>query len=277
MDINWLETILYGIVSGLTEFMPVSSQAHQVMLRSLLGLDGVSHLLNLFIHIGMLAGLFIGFGNTISELYRQYKLGSGGRRRRKRNPDLQALYDIQFVRAAIIPLLIGFFVYPTARKWTDTVPWTVVFLLLNGIILHVPMYLARGNKDSRSMTAIDGTLFGFASALSILPGISRIGVGSSFSVSRGADPQHAFKWSLLLSIPALIGWIGFDLYGIVSVGLAGADIVFLLQCMLGCGTALVGAVLSVKLVMAIVQNNGFVNFSYYCWGAALFIFILYLY
>ena len=276
MDISWLETILYGIVSGLAEFMPVSSVAHQQILRSLLGLDGVSHLLNLFVHIGMLAGLFVAYRNTITELYKQYKLGRGSRRRR-RSPDLQLVYDIQFVRAGLLPIFVGFFVYPTAMKWINTVPWTVVFLLLNGIVLHVPMYMPRANKDSRSMTAIDGTLFGFTAAMGVLPGVSRVGAGSSFAVARGAEPQNALKWSLLLSIPALLGWIGFDLYGIVTVGLAGADILFLMKCILCCGTTLLGAVISVNIMKMIVENNDFSAFSYYSWGAALFLFILYLY
>lgn len=277
MNMSWLQAALYGIVSGLTEFLPVSSQAHQLILRSLFGADDVDYLLNFFAHAGMLAGLLLSTGSYIKNAANEYRFSKSSRRRRKREVNLQAVCDINFVKTACIPMLLSFLLYAKTQKWQNTVPLVSLFLLLNGIVLLVPMYLSRGNKDSRNMSTVDGALFGVLSALSVLPGVSRVGTGCSFATARGAEPQHAYKWSLLLSIPVLIVLTCFDLVSLFTVGMAGAGALYVIKCILCGACAYVGAGLAILLMKTLTVRNNLSLFSYYSIGAALFAFILYLY
>ena len=151
-----------------------------------------------------------------------------------------------------------------------------IFLVINGIVLHVPLYLPKGNKDARSMSRLDAVLLGIGSALTVIPGVSRVGITTSLGIARGATPQNAYKWGLLISVLALAAIIVMDLVGVVTAGLGELDFSFILQCiMCGCA-AYLGATGGISLMKMIVHKNGIENFSYYCWGAALFTFILYM-
>lgn len=277
MDISWLEILLYGIVSGLTEFLPVSAQAHQTILLNIFGLE-ISHpLMDLFVHGGMLLAVFVSSGSMIRRVYLEYKVSKLHRRRRKRAPNSQAVLDMRFVKMAVIPLLLSFLFYQKTGQWSSKLPILIGTLVANGIILYFPMHLSRANKDSRNMSSLDGVLFGIGSALSVIPGISRIGAGTSIAVARGAEPQHTFRWSILLSIPALAGILFFDVLHLFSVGFNGTNGAFVMKCAIAGICAFCGGYLSISLIKSFLKRNDFTSFSYYCWGAALFAFILYLY
>ena len=277
MDINWIEALVYGMISGLTEFLPISSHAHQMILLNLFGCTQANGVLNLFVHIGMFAALMVTSGGYIRRLYREYQLSKSTRRRRRRELNMESVFDINFVKMACVPVLISFIFYWKTIQWGDTVPVVALFMLLNGIILLIPTYLPRGNKDSRNMSSLDGVLFGVGSALSVLPGVSRIGAGSSVAIARGADPQNAYKWSLILSVAVLPVLLCFDLYSIFAVGLEGIQFVFVLKGLMSGLLSYIGASLGIALMKVLTVRSGLSGFSYYSWGAALFAFILYLY
>jgi len=273
---NWLESILYSLVSGFAEFLPVSAQAHKSILLCLFGQDGEHPLLGLFVRIGVLAALCVSMRVQLKRLYRGHALMKIPKKRRRRTPDLQSLMDISFVRLASVPLLLGFLLYPKTSAWAGELYIVALLLILNGLVLHVPMYLPAGNKDSRSMSRLDSLLVGICSAAAVLPGVSRVGAGASIAACRGADFQQAYKWSLLLSLPALAVLLCFDVFAVIAGGLAGVGFLFVLQCIVATAFSYVGAYASITLMRSVVQRSGLSGFSYYCWGAALFAFILYL-
>ncbi len=276
MDISWFESLLFGLLSGFTEFLPVSAQAHRTIIYGILGAESVHPIVVLFIHIGTVISLYTSSKLQFRKLYREYRLGKGPRRRRSRVPDMQSLRDLSLVKSACIPFVLSFLLYPKTVVFADRLYMIATFLFLNGVILYIPMFLPQGNKDSRSMSRLDGVLLGLGAALSILPGVSRIGAISSVAIARGADMQQAYKWSLLLSLPGLVVLMCFDIYSIYTVGVSGIDFIFILHCVLSACTAYLGAYLAITLMKALTTRTGFYNFSYYSWGAALFAFILYL-
>lgn len=276
MNISLIESILYGLICGFAEFLPVSSQAHRNILNSLFGVDQEEPLMVLFLHIGALLALIVSSRSLLQRLQRELEIKRVARRRSRRQPDELAVLDMSLVKTACVVMLIGLVFYFKAAAWNGNLPMVAIFLVANGIILHVPLYLPRGNKDARTMSRLDAVLIGAGNALSVIPGISRIGVSTSLAIARGAAPQNAYKWSLLLSIPMLLALIALDVFGVVSAGLGQLGFSFILQCiMCGCA-AYIGASLSISLMKTLLHRNGIENFSYYCWGAALFTFILYM-
>ena len=276
MNITMIQSILYGLVCGFAEFLPVSSQAHRSILNCLFGVDQEEPLMVMFLHIGALLALIISSMSLLQRLQREMEIKRLARRRSRRQPDELALLDMSIVKTACTVLLIGFVFYFEAAALHGNLPMVAIFLVVNGLILHVPLYLPKGNKDARTMSRLDAVLLGLGSALAMLPGVSRIGVSTSVGISRGATPQNAYKWALLISIPALVVHIVLDLVGVVSAGLGQLDFSFILQCiMCGCA-AYIGAIGAISLMKMIVYRSGIENFSYYCWGAALFTFILYM-
>ena len=276
MNITMIQSILYGLVCGFAEFLPVSSQAHRSILNCLFGVDQEEPLMVMFLHIGALLALIISSMSLLQRFQREMEIKRLARRRSRRQPDELVLLDMSIVKTACTVLLIGFVFYFEAAALHGNLPMVAIFLVVNGLILHVPLYLPKGNKDARTMSRLDAVLLGLGSALAMLPGVSRIGVSTSVGISRGATPQNAYKWALLISIPALVVHIVLDLVGVVSAGLGQLDFSFILQCiMCGCA-AYIGAIGAISLMKMIVYRSGIENFSYYCWGAALFTFILYM-
>ena len=276
MNIGLIESILYGLVCGFAEFLPVSSQAHRNILNCLFGVNQEEPLMVLFLHIGALLALIVSSRTLLQRLQREMELKRVARRRSRRQPDEMAVLDMALVKTACIVMLLSLIFYFKASVWHGNLLMVALFLVVNGIILHVPMYLPRGNKDARTMSRLDAVLLGIGNGLSVIPGLSRTGISTSIAIARGATPQNAYKWSLLLSIPMLAAFIVLDLVGVVTGGLGQLDFSFILQCiMCGCA-AYIGATGSIWAMKSLVHRNGIENFSYYCWGAALFTFILYM-
>lgn len=276
MNISLFESILYGLFCGFAEFLPVSSTAHRNILNCLFGVDMEEPLMAMFLHIGALMALLVSSRSLLHRLQMELQIKRVARRRSRRQPDEMAVLDMSLVKTASVVMLISFIFYFKAAAYNGNLPIIAIFLVINGIILHIPQYLPKGNKDARSMSRLDGVLLGLGNALTVVPAFSRVGVSTSVGIARGATPQNAYKWSMLISIPALAAIVVMDLVGVVSGGLGQLDFSFILQCILcGCA-AYIGATGGISLMKMIVHRNGIENFSYYCWGAALFTFILYM-
>lgn len=277
MELNLIESVFYGAVSGFTEFLPVSSLAHQKLLLSLLGQEGPTALVNLFVHIGLLIAVLGSYGGYFKRISVEYQYLKKSPRRRKREPNMQEALDFGFVRAAVIPLALSFLFYPKVSVWGEDTPLLVLFMILNGLLLYIPVMMARGNKDSRNMSALDGVLFGIAGAMGVLPGVSRVGASASIAIARGADPVEGYKWGMLLSIPALAVTLLVDVYSLFLTGIGGVGFVQVVMYLLSGCVAFFSGSIAISLMKTLVANKGINGFSFYCWGAALFVFILYLY
>lgn len=274
MDTAVWKTMLYGFVSGLAEFLPISSRAHESILLRLLGDGATNAFADLFVHMGTLACLIVLMRAPIARIRRERRLQRTPKRRRRREPDMLVLLDGALVRTAAVPILIGAVLHLALRSRTANLPVIAVFLLLNGIVLYLPSRLPSGNKDARAMTRLDAVLIGACGALSVCTGISRMAMTTSVSLIRGADRQKALHWSLLLSIPALAALCVTDL--VRAVSLTEFSAAMLLAGILGAAAAFAGAYIAVTFMRFMAYGPGFSGFAYYCWGAALFTFVLYM-
>lgn len=275
MDMSWLESLLYGLISGLTEFLPVSSRAHQVLLRKLFGGEAAG-LTDLMAHLGMLTALLTCCRGQIAKLRREQRLARIPKRRRKRQPDQRVRLDGRIVRTALLPLLLGFVFYLKCAELGEKLYLLSIFCILNGVILFLPALLPHGNKDSRSMSALDGWLLGLGAAMAVVPGISRIGVTHSVATMRGADRQNGLNWALLLSIPALMVLAAFDCYSMFAANALALSFPVLLKSILVWAASFGGAYTGIFILRFLSVNAGYSGFAYYSWGMALFTFILYL-
>ncbi len=272
MNMNWFESLIYGLISGLAEFLPISSQAHQSLLMQLFGVEVRDPVRDLFVHLALLFALFSGCRSTIGHIRREQKQRSSRGRYRRGS---RALLDMRLIKNAAIPMLIGMLIVSYSVQKTNLVMITV-FLLINGVILFIPERMMQGNKDARGMSAIDSFLIGISGALSSFYGISRVGATTSTALARGADRQCALNWALLLSIPALVMLAGLDVLAMFGaaggLGFWGS----LLTYILSATGAYCGGYASIAIMKFLTVRTGYSIFAYYSWGAALFTFLLYL-
>ena len=269
-----LYNILHGIISGITEFLPVSLQAHQALMHRIFGIEAIAPLRSIFIRIGLLLALLTACRTIIMRLKKEKALAS--RPRRIRGTERKGLFDLRLVRTATLPLLAGLLaVFFTGTMDFDLIVLALI-LIVNGVIILYPAYMPQGNKDSSAMTGLDAILMGVSGALSALPGISRMGAVLSVATARGADKNHALNWALLLSIPAIVLTLIADIVNLFIFGVQGISFTVLLGCAI-CGVfAFIGGRMGIGLIRYLTFRTGFAGFAYYSWGMALFAFILYL-
>lgn len=271
-----LESVLYGLVSGITEFLPVSSRAHQLLLRYLFGAHTRDSLQNLLVHIGVLFAIIVACRESLNRLRREQSTLSVSRRKRMRSTDMKSHYDLRLLKTAAFPLIIGLLLTFSTKNMENSLLSIMGFLAFNGFILLLADHASHGNRDSRTMTGLDGIIMGVIGALSAFPGISRTGMISAYASIRGADSDNTTNWAVLLGIPAMIFAICYDIVGIFTGGVIAFSFPKIVGNFLSGAAAFGGGYLGISVLRAALNDFGYSKFAYYSLGAALFSFILYL-
>ena len=276
MEFNWLLSILYGVVSGFTTFLPISASAHQGLFIQLTGIEGSVEPFRLAACLGALGFLLITCRPTLSRLRREQKIAAIPAKRRRRQPDFLALRQARQLRVAVIPMVLCAVVGWFLRSFGATLWFLAALMVLNGILLYLPQFFRRGNKSVANLSYLDSLLGGLGCGFAFVPGVSGIGCGMSALSFCGSSRQTALDMGLLLMIPCLV------LIGITSVlttffaGLASISFGAFFCCILTAGGAVLGAWIGVLLMRFLAVNIGYSGFAFYSWGMALLMFILYL-
>lgn len=274
MGLNWFESILYGLISGLTDIIPVSAEAHKIILQKIFGMSYEPELMRLLIHVAVLAALYLSSSPFIVKIARAKRLARTPKKRRKRPLDTKSLMDFSLLKTMLLPVVLAFFFYEKASSLGNNMIVLSSLIFVNGLVLYIPQYLPGSNKDSRMLSRLDGLFMGMGGALSVVPGFSGIGVSLSIGSVCGVDKNYGLAMTLLMNVAIVIGCIIFDVKDIMSGGIGIFDISVLLQYILSAGAAFAGTVGGIRIMRHMAKENGFTVFSYYCWGVALFTFVL---
>ena len=274
MDLNWYQSLLYGLISGVTEILPVSSQAHRIRLLDIFGRSSQPELLRLMTDLGIVAALYYACQNHIIRILRARRLARVPKRHRKRPLDTTSLLDMRLITTMLIPVILSLFLYQKAQSLSGSKLMLATFMLLNGVILYIPQFFRGANRDSRSMSGLHGLLIGLGGSVGIVPGMS--GVAGAYSVSSlcGVDKTYGLNIVLLMDMVACAGLAVFDLLGLVSAGMGGIAFGTVMLYILSGIVSFLSTSVTVKLLRNIIGEISFDIFAYYCWGVALFTFIM---
>lgn len=275
MELSWLQSLFLGLISGFAEILPVSAQAHRLVIEKFFGVTSDPVILRLMIHLGTLAALHFCCRRHIVRMMRAYRLSKIPKNRRKRPLDVQSLTDFNLLKTTLIPVVLVFLLYGRIAPLSRNLLWIAVFLLVNGIVLYVPPYLPGSNRESGAMSRVDGLLMGLGSALGAMPGISCVGAATSVGTVRGMEPKTALNLAFVMQIPVTIGFVVWDLLDLFR-GLGQLSFGALAGGILAAAAAFAGVFLGIKAVRKIADTIGLSVFGFYSWGAALFTFIVYL-
>lgn len=274
MDLNWVQSIVYGIVSGLTDILPVSASAHKVLLLKFFGVKGDMEGMDLLIHLGILGGLYFCNQSQFARFSRARALARVPKRRRKRPLDTRSLMDISMLRTMLIPVVIGLFLYQYTRDLRERLPLLATFLLINGLIVYLPQFFPTSNRDARTLTPIEGLLMGLGGGISVLPGISSLGAATAIGSICGVEKSYCLNMALLMHMGVTIGMAVYDIMAIAAVGFGTLTVLVLLRYLL---TGLVAGgctILAVQLMRYLAANHSYSLFALYSFGLAMFTFIL---
>ena len=147
-------------------------------------------------------------------------------------------------------------------------------LSVNGLILYIPQFLPTSNRDSRTLTRLEGVLMGLGAGASVLPGISTVGIMVSIASVCGIERLYGLNMTFIVKLFFLIGLMVYDVLAIITDGLGGLTVMLLAQYLftglLSCGASMS----AIRLRRRLAPEHGFHTFGVYCWGLALFTFFL---
>ena len=274
MELNWFESCIFGLFSGLLDIIPVSAQAHSVLLLKFFGVKASSDVMNLLIHIAIVGALYYSSQAQLVRMKRARALARVPKRKRRRPLDVHSMMDWSMLKTMLIPAFIGVFL----RQFTDGIHSKLVlialFLFLNGMILYIPQFFPTSNRDSRTLSRIEGLLMGLGGVISAVPGISAIGATTSIASVCGVDRTYGLNMALMMNMGINAGFMVYDVLGIASNGVGDLSVVILLRYLFSTAAAFGGSMLGIRLMRHLASGHGFSIFGVYCWGLALFSFIL---
>jgi len=245
-----IQAIVLGIIQGLTEFIPVSSSGHLLLVHQLFALESGGLLFDVSLHMGTLLALVIFFYNDILKL-------AIGLVRKTENTKMAWLLVL-----ATIPAVVAGILFQDLAETTFRSAKLVAFnLMVFGMIMLIAeKYASKHSKKSKTVDNNQAVVLGFAQAIAIIPGVSRSGSTITAGLFVGLDRITALRFSFLLAIPVTFGAIlkvvanGAAINGIG--GQAGIIISGVIAAFLSGGFA-------IKFLLNYLSKNGLEAFAYY--------------
>jgi undecaprenyl-diphosphatase len=251
--LNSLEALLLGVVQGITEFFPVSSSGHLVMLERILGVQVDGILFEITVHVATLASVLIVYRRRVAALL------AGVARREPAAFAYAGKLVLATVPAVAAVLVAGDF-FDAQFESASLVG--VCLLLTGSILLTTRRTVLTASAPEPSWTA--ALLIGCAQVLAILPGVSRSGTTVAAALALGVAPVAAAEFSFLMSVIAITGAAVRSLPELVAVP---ADQIAPLA--LGGAAALVSGVAAIRLFVRLLETHGFYRFGYYTWAVGI--------
>lgn len=236
---TFFNAVISGVIQGLTEFLPVSSSGHLVVLHKLMGIEKPQILFDIFLHLGTLAAIFIVFGrDMIESITTKKKLGAF------------------ILIASIVTLIFVIFFVSRIEAAFDNIKIVGTMFLVTGAWLILGNFVRFGTEG---LSGFKAAIIGLAQGISSIPGISRSGATISTGLFLGLDGQTAAKFSFLLAIPAIIGAFLFKIRE-SSFTFSEINVYYFIGFITACGVG-IGAL---KLLLRILYSNKFHWFGIYC-------------
>ena len=279
-----LQAIILGLVQGLTEFIPISSSAHLIIVPWLFGWEDkalTSLTFDVALHLGTLLALLVFFAGDWVRLIRagvaslvERRLGDDHDRR------MAWFLVVGCIPGAIVGALAEskiekLFHEPNAPHQVSAMITMAVIIAALGGALFLAERVARHLRQLSQITFKDSLLIGLAQALAIFPGVSRSGSTITAGLALGLERQAAARFSFLLSAPIIAGAGLKSLWEIakdVKTGaLAQSDLILF---PIGFVAAAVSGYLCIKYLLRFLQKNSTDLFVYYRWALAVLIVVV---
>lgn len=274
MELNWLQSILFGLVSGAADIIPVSGQAHRLLLLKFFGVNQLPNLLALLLHLSVAAALYLSSQGQFVRMNRARALARIPKKKRKRPLDTRSMMDWSLIKTMLVPTVIGLLLNSRVRGWSVNMFLIAGMLFVNGLILYIPQFLPTSNRDSRTLTRLEGVLMGLGAGASVLPGVSTVGIMVSIASVCGIERLYGLNMTFIVKLFFLIGLMAYDVLAIITDGLGGLTVMLLAQYLFTGLLSFGASMFAIRLLRRLAPEHGFHTFGVYCWGLALFTFIL---
>lgn len=253
------QSMILGIIQGLTEFLPVSSSAHLNIFPWLFGWDNIPENFDIALHFGTLLALCIYFfKDWISLIFSGYKNAF------KKEKSIEGKIFWYIVIATIPTGFLSIVLDKISERFLSGMLPIAIALIVMGILLYLVDKKMEGKKSLEDMKLKHGVLIGISQALAAaFPGVSRSGITITTARAFKFDRTSAAKYSFLLSAPIILAAV------LVKV----TDFVFNLPFIIGLLTSFISGILVIKFLMKYLEKGSYKVFAIYRIVLGLFILI----
>lgn len=282
---SFWEAIIFGIVQGITEFLPVSSSGHLAVLEYLLHTDKTSGILfEVMLHVGTLLAIILVFrtdihrmlweiGRMISDVIYNLKALVHNKIQETEDTRYKKILHNNYRKLTVMILVstiptgvIGYLVRDIVNRASQSLLACGLGLLVTAVLLLVIDYWNYGDKIPRDLTVKDALILGVCQGIGTFPGISRSGITITAGLLCGFRRSFAVRYSFLMSIPAIIGAM------ILEIGeFSWSDMTLQMGAAYTAGTAAaaVSGFFCIRAMLSLIQKKKFKLFSVYCMLAGI--------
>lgn len=256
--------IILGLIQGVTELLPVSSSAHLMILPWIFKVADPGLAFDVALHFGTFLALAIYF---FKDWLKIIKLGFN-RKALIHADDIYNHKTLWFLVLATFPvILVGFIFGDKAGEWFRHPLITATSLILFGILLWMSDRYSQKTLGLREMKNKDALFIGTVQVLAIIPGVSRSGATLTATLNRNFKRVDAAKFSLLLSMPAILGALILEIKNLVNLPMTNL--------LIAIGVSALSSYLVIKLFLNYITKIGYKGFAIYRITLALVIIVAY--
>lgn len=263
MTVNTSLALILGVVQGATEFIPISSSGHLVLVPWLLGADNPGLAFDAVLHLGTLCAVVAFFWRDLVQLIIGLVLSL---KERSLTDEPRRKIAWLIVLGTIPAAVIGYFLESFFEVLFAAPFWVGILLLATGVILAVSERLGRRALEIQDMSWLDAAIVGLAQAVAIAPGISRSGATIGAGLWRGLKREEAARYSFLLATPIILGAGVPKLTDLWQASPAWSSPSALI---VGFAAAALSGFLSIRFLLRYLRTRSLYPFAIYCWVVGL--------
>lgn len=245
-----IKVAILSVLQGIAEFLPISSSGHLVLGKGLLGIGDVGMRLDIFLHVGTLASIFVFYFSVVRRI--------AARR--------EWAYVAKIVLSAVPIGVVGVFFKSRLEEAFSSPAFVGGALVFTGVVLTATRFLPKGGRDVSFARAL---LMGLAQAVAILPGVSRSGMTLAAARAAKVDGELAAEFSFLMSAPPIAGAAALELAKALRGAEAASAETGWALCVFGAILAGVVGWFALKVLVASLKGRWFWLFGPYCILAGL--------
>lgn len=254
------QAIILGLLQGLTEFLPVSSSGHLILVPHFLGWQDQGLAFDAMIHLGTALATIYHYRHDCHGVLQSFV---------RKNPDEDTRRLRNGILLASIPAIV---VGVLAKDYIDQHARNVTLVAFNLIVWGVMLLIAdrvasqRGNGPYQTTTTKQAIIGGIAQAFALLPGTSRSGATISATLLAGMNRPSAVRFSFLLGLPVILGVSGLSAIKLFTDAQNGE--IFMMPLVLGLAASFVGGLLAIRIMLRFVSHHGLAFFAAYRFALA---------
>jgi undecaprenyl-diphosphatase len=262
-----LQSLVLGLLQGVTEFLPVSSSGHLVLVPWLLNWPNPGLTYDVVVHLGTLLAVLLYLREDVVTLTRAWWMSVRQLKVDTTEARIAWLVILSMVPGALLGVPFG----DLFERLFDSPRVVSIFLLVTGLLLVTSEKLGCRVRTLQEVNWKDALAIGLAQAAAITPGLSRSGATIAAGLVRSLRREDAARFSFLMAIPIIAGASLAQISRSVQGAAASSQP---LHWVLGFVAAFLSGYVAIRFLLRYVQANNLRPFAYYCWVMGLIAFVL---